>query len=176
MEILELIDRAEALIGASTKVPLAQKRMINTEDILDLIDQMRVAVPQDIKEASQVLQKRDSVINQALMQAKGILAAAEEEARIKVRESSITKDSEAHGAQIVAEAERRANNIIATAEKQAQARRQDADAYSLQILRDLDGRLGNAAEEIKGGIELLEKGVRSRENARESAPREGART
>ena len=172
MEILELIDRAEALIGASTKVPLAQKRMINTEDILDLIDQMRVAVPQDIKEAAQVLQKRDSVINQSLMQAKGILSAAEEEAHIKVRESSISKDAEAHGAQIVAEAERKANNIIAMAEKQAQARRQDADVYSLQILRDLDGRLGNALEEIKGGMELLEKGARSRE----SAPREGART
>ncbi len=174
MEILELIDRAEALIGASTKVPLAQKRMINTEDILDLIDQMRVAVPQDIKEAAQVLQKRDSVINQGLMQAKGILSAAEEEARIKVRESSIAKEAEAHGGQIVAEAERKANNIIAMAEKQAQARRQDADAYALQILRDIDARLGNALEEVKGGIELLEKGQRSRENMREQ--REGART
>jgi len=169
MEIMELIDRAEALVGASTKVPLAQKRMINTEDMLDLIDQMRVAVPQDIKEASQVLQKRDSVINQALSQAKGILAAAEEEARIKVRESSITRDAEGHAGQIIAEAERKAGNIIAMAEKQAQARRQDADKYALQVLRDMDARLGSALEEVQGGIELLEKGQRSREGAREEA-------
>lgn len=172
MEILELIDRAEALIGASTKVPLAQKRMINTEDILDLIDQMRVAVPQDIKEASQVLQKRDSVINQALMQAKGILSAAEEEAHIKVRESSITKDAEAHGGQIVSEAERKANTIVAMSEKQAQGRRQDADKYTLQVLREMEARLSSALEEIQGGIELLEKGIRSKENARENSREE----
>ncbi|MBI3952959.1 MAG: hypothetical protein HY330_00425 [Chloroflexi bacterium] len=169
MEILELIDRAEALVGASTKVPLAQKRMINTEDMLDLIDQMRAAVPQDIKEAAQVLQKRDSVVNQALMQAKAILGAAEEEARIKVRESSITKDAESHGGQITAEAERKAANIVAMAEKQAQSRRQDADKYALQVLRDLDARLGTALEEVEGGMNLLEKGQRSREGAREEA-------
>jgi hypothetical protein len=55
------------------------------------------------------------------------------------------------------------------AEKQAQGRRQDADSYTLQVLRDLDTRLGDALEEVKGGIQLLEKGLRSssRDNAGE---------
>ena len=51
MELLSLIDKLENLATQSTKVPLTGKTMVGAEKLLELVDQMRLAVPRDLQEA-----------------------------------------------------------------------------------------------------------------------------
>lgn len=117
---------------------------------------MRVSVPADIQEARQLLQQRDGIMEEALVQAKKITAAAEEEFKARVRESAIVKAAQASAQQILGEAERKAETVRADAERVARTRKEDADKYTLAVLRKLDEQLSAFLASIRKGIEALE--------------------
>jgi F0F1-type ATP synthase membrane subunit b/b' len=113
-------------------------------------------VPADIQEARQLLQQRDGIMEEALVQAKKITAAAEEEFKARVRESAIVKAAQASAQQILGEAERKAETVRADAERVARTRKEDADKYTLAVLRKLDEQLSAFLASIRKGIEALE--------------------
>lgn len=157
MEILDLIDRAESIIGEGMTIPLAGKVIVDRDRFLQLIDQMRVAVPDDIKEAQQIIQKRDSVVNQAVLEAKRIVTKSQEEAHQRVQESVLVKEAEKKAADMLAEANRQVQNMVKQAEKQAIGRKQEANQYTLSVLHKLDEELTVFLKTIHNGIESLEK-------------------
>ena len=59
MDILHLVDRLEELFNDSRPIPLTHNVIINEDRILDIIDQMRVTIPDEMKKAQQVLTQRD---------------------------------------------------------------------------------------------------------------------
>jgi hypothetical protein len=65
VEILELIDALEELVIQSRRLPVGGNLVVDRKRMLDVIDQMRLAVPADIRQASQVLETRDQVIAEA---------------------------------------------------------------------------------------------------------------
>ena len=81
MDILHLVDRLEQLINESARWPLTTKRMVEEEQALNLIDQMRVAVPEEIKKAKRIQQEKDRLLAQAQEEAERIKDLAREEAK-----------------------------------------------------------------------------------------------
>ena len=65
MDILHLIDRLEELFNESRAIPFTHNVVVDEEKMLDLIDQMRVAIPEEMKKAQQVLTQRDRILAQA---------------------------------------------------------------------------------------------------------------
>ena len=125
--------------------------------MLDVIDQLRVSVPEDIREAQQLLQQRDGIMEEALTQAKRITDAAEEEFKAKLRESEIMKAAQESAQRILGEAERKAEAVRADAERIARTRREGADKYTLEVLRKLDEQLSAFLTSVRRGIEALEE-------------------
>src|SRR5512141_2073317 len=62
MDILQLIDRLEELFNESKAIPLTHNVMVDEDKMLELIDQMRIAIPDEVKKAQQVLAQRDRVM------------------------------------------------------------------------------------------------------------------
>jgi len=145
------------LVGSSTKVPLTGKRIVSEEELLDIIDRLRVSVPEDIREARQLIQQRDGIMEEALVQAKRITGAAEEEFKARLRESALVKAAQASAQQILSESERRAETVLADAERVARTRKEDADKYTLEVLRKLNEQLSTFLASIRKGIEALEE-------------------
>ncbi len=58
MDILHLIDRLEELFNDSKAVPLTRNVMVDEDKMLDIIDQMRIAIPEEVKKAQQSSRKR----------------------------------------------------------------------------------------------------------------------
>ena len=58
MDILHLVDRLEELFNASHAIPLTHNVIVDEDKFLDIIDQMRITVPEEVKKAQEVYSKK----------------------------------------------------------------------------------------------------------------------
>ena len=126
MDILQLIDRLEELFNDAKAVPFTHTVMVDEDRMLELIDQMRIAIPEEVKKAQQVVAQRDRVMAQAQEEANRTLQLSRDKA-----DQYVQKDV------IVQEAQRRAEQIISQARSEAEATRVDTDNYVVDTLMQL---------------------------------------
>lgn len=168
LDILYLIDRLEELVDKGTRVPMGSGVVLHRQRLLDLIDRMRVAMPADVREAREVLQKREEVLAEAQEEAGRIIARAQAELEERLKQEAVTKAAEERALQIVGEAEQRAEGLVGEAETQARERldeaqgaaqreMEEADLYALQTLRRLETQLNNLQNAVRKGIEGMER-------------------
>jgi hypothetical protein len=87
-EILYLVDQLEELVGVGKRVPFSGKVMVEEEIFLGLIDQLRVAVPNEIKQAQRVIRERERIIAEAQEEASKILETAKKRVAYLISRSS----------------------------------------------------------------------------------------
>lgn len=146
MDILQLIDRLEELFNDAKPIPLTRNVLVDEDRMLDIIDQMRIAIPEEVKKAQQLLSQRDRVMAQAQEEANRTLDLAREKA-----DGLIRKDG------IVHEAERRAEQILNQARVDAEATRHEADEYVIDSLGRLQEELNRSLNQVNNGIRTLEE-------------------
>ena len=145
MDILQLIDRLEELFNESKSIPLTRNVMVDEDRMLDIIDQMRIAIPEEVKKAQQLLGQRDRV-----------LAQAQEEAN-RTLELARQKADQLTSKEIVAqEAQRRAEQIVAQARNDAEHTRSDADDYVMRSLTQLQAELERISNQVTNGIRVVQ--------------------
>jgi hypothetical protein len=144
MDILQLVDRLEELFNQSRPIPLTNNVIVDEDKMLDLIDQMRVAIPDEVKKAQKLVAERDRTMAQAQEEAKRTLQLAREKS-----EGLVERDS------VVAAAESRANEILAQAKLDAEATRQEADDYVIDILTNLEVELERVLNQVRNGIRAI---------------------
>ena len=144
MDILHLIDRLEELLNKSRPFPFTHNVMIDEDRMLDIIDQMRVAIPEEIKKAQQVLNQRDRILAQAQEEANRTIGIAREK-----QDQMTERDS------IVQAAHAKANEILALAQVERSNSRQEADEYALETLRRLEMELERFLNQVRNGISVL---------------------
>jgi cell division septum initiation protein DivIVA len=130
MVILALLDNLERLITGSQRIPMTNRVLVSEQDVLQLVEQVRAAVPEEIKQAHRLRQERERLLAQAQAEARRIIAAAHAEAE------RLTNDEE-----VLRLATERAFAIKREAEEQAAQLRDGADAYTVEVLRGLEERL-----------------------------------
>lgn len=146
MDILHLIDRLEELFNQSKPFPLTRNVMVDEDKMLDIIDQMRIAIPEEVKKAQQILVQKDRVMAQAQEEANRMLEIARQKA-----------DDLVHRDLIVVEAQRRAEQIVSQARLDAEATRSEADDYVLDTLRHLQDELERTTTQVRNGIRTVEE-------------------
>jgi len=155
MDIVNTIDRLEALVTTSIKLPVAQRTLLNAKKMQELMDQLRLAVPQDVRAAEEILEKKDEVLNQAEVERRRIKAQAEEEFRARLSQTEVMKEAERKAAELLAEAERKVSRMTAQADVEARTKKAEADAYTAKALRNLERQLASNLTSIRNGLALL---------------------
>ena len=145
MDILQLIDRLEELFNESKSIPLTRNVMVDEDRMLDIIDQMRIAIPEEVKKAQQLLGQRDRVLAQAQEEANRTLDLARQKA-----------DQLASKELVVQEAQRRAEQILAQARAEAENTRSDADDYVMRSLTQLQAELERISNQVANGIRVVQ--------------------
>lgn len=146
MELQQLINQLETVINQSKRVPLSQNIMVDEEAVRRIIDQMRVSVPDIIRQAERTLGERDRIIAQANEEAERIVQMGREQA---------TDMLEHH--ELVEEARRRAHDMLLAAEREAAGMRSDSDRYALNALSTLAEQVSKIEREVQNGITALGK-------------------
>jgi cell division septum initiation protein DivIVA len=145
MDILHLVDRLEELFNESRSFPFTHSVMVDEERILDIIDQMRVSIPEEIKKSQQLLAQRDRIIAQAKEEADRTLAIAREKS-----EQMVDRDA------IVEAARARAEQIMEQTRVENEKTRREADEYVLQTLTGLESELDHILAQVRNGIRTLQ--------------------
>ena len=156
MDILHLVDRLEELFNESRALPFTHSVIVNEDRMLDIIDQMRVSIPEEIKRAQQIVAQRDRILAQAQEEAQRTLSLAREKS-----EQITERDS------IVEAAHARANQIIDGIREENEKTRREADEYVVQSLSSLEAELERILTQVRNGIRTVqtEKQAPSKENA-----------
>jgi vacuolar-type H+-ATPase subunit H len=153
-DIYHLIDRLERLLNEGWRMPLSTYLVINEDDFLDVIDQMRTLIPQEIREGEKIQRERERIIAQAEEEAERVVQLAQDESSELVQDHAL-----------ILAAEQRAGTIIERAQREAGVLKAEADDYARQVLLSLDSQLDTLDEQIavllntvQNGLETLTKG------------------
>ncbi len=158
MDILHLIDRLDALIEAGFSVPGTGKVLIDREAALDLIDEMRTSVPDDLQHAQEVLQTREALLAEAKDASERMRREGEEAYRQRLDQHDLVAGARKEAQAILARSQQDAEAQLAKAQQDLVTRRRELDEYSLTLLRRLEGNLNAQLGQIRQGIEgLMEK-------------------
>jgi F0F1-type ATP synthase membrane subunit b/b' len=146
MDILHLVDRLEDLLNQSRPLWFTHNVIVDEDRMLDIIDQMRVAIPDEVKKAQQFLAQRDRILAQAQEEANRTLAIAREKS-----EQLVERDA------IVQAAQARADQIISQAHGEIESTNQEADNYVIETLTKLEIELDRYLNQVRNGIHTLQK-------------------
>jgi cell division septum initiation protein DivIVA len=126
---------------------------MDEDRLLDLIDQMRVAIPEEIKKSQQLLSQKDRMLAQAQEEANRTIALAREKA-----DKMAEKDPISQAAQT------RADQIIAQTRQECDQIKRDADEYVLRTLQEMQAEMDKITNQVKNGIMTIETGKRNPDN------------
>src|SRR6476661_1811476 len=101
MDVLQLIDQLEQLVSAGTRLPLSSRTMIDEQGFLDIIDQLRVSVPEELKQARRFTQERERVMQQAEAEAEKIMSAAQDRATSMLQENELIRQAEEESQRLI---------------------------------------------------------------------------
>ncbi len=145
MDILHLVDRLEELFNQSRQVWFTHSVLVDEDRLIDIIDQMRATIPEEIRKAQQLLAQRDRILAQAQEEANRIVQLAREKAESLVERDAITQAAQA-----------RAEQIINQARLEANITRREADEYVLETLTRLEAELERLLNQVRNGIRTLQ--------------------
>ena len=145
----------ETLLDTSKVVPVSGNVLIDKKKVMELVDQLRLAIPQEYKAAQEVLAQKDQILNQAIVDARRTKARAEDEYRERLDQNEIIEKAQRKAEQTISEAEERAQRLINQSESSARSQVSEADAYSLHSLRNLERQLNSITASVRKGIDML---------------------
>jgi hypothetical protein len=145
MDIQHLVDRLEQALADSRRLPLTANLIVDEDQMLNIIDQMRVAIPEEVKRASRVEAEKERILAQAHEEGERIRELARQEATELVKRDAI-----------MIAAQQRADTILERARREADMMRQESDAYAMDVLAKLEEDLLRSLSVVRNGMRKLQ--------------------
>lgn len=146
MDIQHLVDRLEDLIDEGRHIPFSKMTMVDEERALEIIDQMRISIPEEIEKAARVLAQRDRIMAQANEEAARVVQLARERGDQLIDREALVQASQ-----------NRAANIVEAARQEAEGMTGDADKYVVDSLSALEQNLIKMLTVVRNGISEVNK-------------------
>jgi len=144
MNIHEAIDRLEYVIGHSRQIPLTRTVVVDQEEVLACIDELRLSLPDEIKQARWTLQEQQRLLSEAQAEAARTVSKAGERAQTMIGQHDLVK-----------RAEKQAEAMLREASVKAEETRRAADRYASDVMQSLESQLLRTVAIVKKGVEAL---------------------
>ena len=129
------------------------------DKLLKLVEQLRLAIPQDMRAAQEVIEKKDSIIAQAQIEARRIRNEAEDDYAAKLDQNEMLVTARRQSEDLLAEAEQKASRMVDHAEIESRRTRSDSDAYVIDSLKNLEREATQILGSVRKGIDSLSSAV-----------------
>lgn len=153
------VERLEALIANGRKLPLTSNVIVDQAAALDLVDELRHAVPEEVQSARRINTEGERILERAQQESERIVAKAQEQAAFLIDDRGLTEAAEAEGRRIVQIAFSEATDV-----------RRGSDEYAADVLVHLEGEVVKALQSIRRGIELLDERRAPADNVADGQP------
>jgi vacuolar-type H+-ATPase subunit H len=144
MNIHEAIDRLEYVIAHSRQIPLTRTVVVDQEEVLACIDELRLSLPDEIKQARWTLQEQQRLLSEAQAEAARTVSKAGERAQTMIGQHDLVK-----------RAEKQADAMLKEAILKADETRRAADRYAWEVMQNLETQLLRTVATVKKGVEAL---------------------
>ena len=139
MTVDELLEEIDDLIDKAMRIPLSGgKCMVDAEKIREIVDDIRLHLPGEFKQARAIVSDRADIISDAKREAESIVRASEEKARILISQEEVTK-----------QAQQKARDLLSQSQQKSQAMRRGASDFAEDVLRKSEEVLSARAMEIR---------------------------
>ena len=159
IDIMFFVERLESMVANGRKLPLTTNVVVDQAAALDLIDELRHAIPEEVQAARRISSEGERIIERAQREAEDIIGRAQEQAAFLIEERELTRAAQEESARIIEAAEADAEDI-----------RAGADEYAASILIGLEGEVVRTLQGIKRGIQLLDERRSQLRGALEEVP------
>jgi hypothetical protein len=151
MDILHLIDRLETLVTEGFHIPFTSNVILQEDAFLDIIDQMRVSIPEEVKLAKRTEAERERLLLQAQEEANRLVEMAREKAKTMTDEHELIIFAQDRAREIEEQAHRQAEEILA-----------DTDEYIIDQLSELEEQLMKTLTTVRNGLRHVRETTRAR--------------
>lgn len=157
MEGMEMLDQLEDIIEGSKTVPLVGKAMIDKDELLDIIQELRLKMPDDLKQAKWIKGERQRILLEAQKEATTIIKSAEDKIISMINESEITKKANEAAEEIIKNANARAKEIRNATKQYIDDALQESEMILERTLSTLrDNRLAMQEANLKKQVKMDE--------------------
>lgn len=137
MAVRDTLNRVENLVASAWHLPLTGKAVIDEEELVHLIEDLRRDLPQELEQAEKVIQERENIFNAARQEADDIIRQAKAQSEKLVDENDIVAKARQTAQMVVSEAQRQGDEHVEQARQQANQLRESADNYANQVFNQL---------------------------------------
>ena len=155
------------------KLPIGGRVAIDRRRLLDLIDQMRVAAPMELREAQELLAQKEELLLKAREESQLLVAQAQQDVELRLTDNEVVKAAEAKAAELLRQAEDQAEAMLRDTEERIRARfgtaetvaaqqMEEADRYALEMLHKLESQLAAFLGSVRAGVDSMEEKAQER--------------
>ncbi len=144
MDLQYLIDRLETMVRAARRLPMTDKIVLGEQELIEMIDQMRTVLPEEIRYAKHVLREKEQILADAQAQGDEIIRTSRQQAELLIEREGLLKQAKAQ-----------ADEIRRQAREEAERLQVGADNYVRQVLTDLEEGLERQIASVRKGLESL---------------------
>lgn len=138
-DVKTLIDMLYTMVDEAKNAPLSsEKCVLNRDEVLDLLDEIRAALPTELERAKKLIAARDEFVGKAKQDVERMMQKAEFEAKSKVSDS-----------EVLAAAREKGHDIVVRAEERTREMYRVANEYSEDVLRRTEEAMQAALDEVK---------------------------
>lgn len=146
MSVLELIDEIENILEESSSVPFSEKVIVSKEELLEILNEVKIKLPDEIKQANWVREEQKRILAEAQKEADTIVSEAKTHLKELVEEDEITK-----------QAKERAEEIMTKVQTNAKEIRLGSMEYADNILGKVQGNLKELQDNLNQLVETLDR-------------------
>ena len=155
MSIDEILEEMDELLDKSTSVPfVSHKKIVDGERMRELINDIRLNMPHELKEAKKIEFDCQRILNEAKLNAEGIIRKAEERAQQIVSQEAIVTEAKKKAVDMLQKAQTAAKNLQQNAAVSVAKMLNDTENYyarNLQSIKAVKGKLSSTISAAGSG-------------------------
>lgn len=144
MKTDKLLDDLENVIASGSRVPFSNKRMVEEEEVMQILDAIKESLPLEVEESRKVIADREKILAEAQRHADSMVAQAKDYI------AKLTEESE-----LVRQSQEQANQIITYANQSSEELKNSSIVYAGDVLKYVEGNLEKTLESIRQNRESL---------------------
>ncbi len=146
VNLMQLLDQLEELAEDSPHVPLTGKSLVSTDDLYNIVDKLRVSLPEEVKRAEWVAKEKERLLEESKAEAQKMIEQAKEYIQKLIEESEILRLAKEQAAAVMDSAKEDATQIA-----------HGAANYAQQVLVALEEQLEKTLNTVRRGQDELSK-------------------
>lgn len=157
MALRDTLNRIENLVATASHLPLTGKAVIDEDDLIHLVEDLRRDLPQELERAEEIVRDRDKIIQTAQIEAERIVGQAKAQAERLIDENEVVLQATERSRMVIAQAQQQESEIMERTRQQATQLQTDADNYANQVFDQLIAHVTETFQGVRAAEAGLEQ-------------------